>query len=136
MNDDFRIRFAFKHMALRGQFVTQLAVIFNNTVMHDGDILCRMRVRIGFIRHAVSRPTRMPDTDCPRQRIFRDFSLQINNFTLCPAPFDPAVNQRCDTGGIISAIFQPFQPVNQKRCHLSVGNNTDNTAHNVFNPLF
>ena len=45
------------------QLGTQLGVVFDNAVMHDGDTQGAVRMRVVFCRCSVRRPARMADAD-------------------------------------------------------------------------
>jgi hypothetical protein len=54
---------------------------------------------------------------------------QIVELALGPAANEMAVVDRADAGGIISAIFEPLEPVEQPPRDLGLPDDTDNSAH-------
>src|ERR1700722_4713294 len=63
MRDGFGVGFRLEAMLLFLQLLTQLAVIFDDAVMHDGDLAGYVRMRVVLGRAPMRRPTRMTDAD-------------------------------------------------------------------------
>jgi hypothetical protein len=53
----------------------------------------------------------MADADHARQWIIIQDKLKIAQFTGSPAAIQLAIVKRCDTGGIIAAIFETFESI-------------------------
>ena len=65
MSDDFRIRFRLEVVPFLEEFFLQFHVVFNDTVVNDGEVplFIRMRMSIDIRRAAVCRPAGMTDAD-------------------------------------------------------------------------
>jgi hypothetical protein len=63
--------------ALLLQFLAQLAKILDDAIVHDGEALGCMGVRIAFGRTAVSGPAGVPDPDPSFQRLLGETRFQI-----------------------------------------------------------
>ena len=76
MGHDLGVGFGREVMALGDQFVPQFAEVLDDAVMHDGQALAGMRMRIVLARAAVRGPARMADADGAAQRLFRQAQLR------------------------------------------------------------
>src|SRR5690606_21851988 len=107
----------------------QLGEILDDAVMHDGDVGGKMRVRIGLVRHAMGRPARMADADGAAERLVHEATLEIDQLALCTAAGEVAVIDGGDAGGIVTAIFQPLQRIDDQRRYGRTPDNPANSAH-------
>ena len=129
MHRHFGIGFGLEFVALLDQLGAQLAEILDDAVMHECDARGRMRMGIAFGRRAMRRPARVADAGAPRQRMLRERLGKLAQFSRRAAALDMAVHQRCDACGIIAAIFQPPQRLQNDRGRVVLACNADNSAH-------
>ena len=77
----------------------------------------RMRVVLG--RPAMRRPAGMADPDRAGERLLAQAVFQILQFAFGAAARELAAFERGDAGGIIAAIFEPLQRIDQLSCDAS-----------------
>ena len=119
MGHRLRIRLGGKAHALVRQEFAQVLIVFNNAVVHNRKParFARVRVRVFIGRLAVRRPARMADAD--RTADFRaavELVVRAHNG---------------DARGVIAAVFQAFEPVEQNGRHLLQARISDNSTHNL-----
>ena len=129
MGDDLGVGLAFKDMTLGGQFGLQLGEILDDAVVDQGDAAGLVRVGVGRGRSAVGGPSGVADADRGRQRLFGQDGFQIADLALGAAAFDRAVHHGGDPGRVITAVFQPFQTVDQPGNDRSIAGDADDAAH-------
>ena len=129
MRDDFCIRVGGKFSATRHQVLFEVAVVFNNAIMHHRNLFRPVRMRVGLDRRAVGGPSCMADAHTSRQR--RGFQLvsQCIQLAFGAAALQLAAGQRGDTRTVVTAIFEPLEPVKYWTGDLLVADDTDNAAH-------
>ena len=118
-------------MALGLQIRPQLAEILDDAVMDDGDALARMRVGVALGRLAMRRPAGVADAGRALQRLDRESGLQIAQLALGAAALDAAILQRGDAGGIVAAIFETLERIDDQPRDRAVTENSDDAAHAI-----
>ena len=88
-----------------------------------------MRVRVTDGRRAVRRPARMSNADAPMQRVGGELTREIFELPLRPAADELAVIDGADTGGVVAAILEPLQAVEQPLRDVAIPNNPYDSAH-------
>ena len=78
------------------EFAPQLAEILDDAVVHDGEFLGRMRMRVVLGRAAMRRPAGVADADRSGQRLARQFLFEIPELAFGAAPRQRAVFKRGD----------------------------------------
>ena len=107
MSGGFAVGVSMKNTPQSQQFAAQIAVIFNNAVMHQSHLPNNNGVRIVGDRGAVSRPAGVSNTASPVS--FLGGGAQFVN---TPGDCNAArfrLGGKSKTGGIIAAIFQRRQ---------------------------
>src|SRR5581483_3022471 len=120
---------ALEDRALFHERVAQLAKILDDAVVHDRELVGRMRVRVIFRRRAVGRPARMADADFSVQRLLREALFEIPELPFGAAARKAAAFQRRDARGVVAAIFETLQRIDQAARDRFTPENADNTAH-------
>jgi hypothetical protein len=136
MGDDFRIRIRLETALGFLQFFLQFLIILDDAVMHDGHLICCMRVRIALRRVAMRRPARVADADGAAERLFLQLVGKVDEFAFGAAAFDLAINQRGDARAVIAAVFKALEALHQLRGRFFFTENADDTAHAIFLPSF
>ena len=131
MGNDFSISLAFKRPPARDQAVPQRFEIFDDPVVDERDFARCVGMRVARRRRAVRCPAGMRDADIARRVIGFEFSNKVRKFALRAAANELAVINRADTCRIITAIFHPFQPINQSVRDCTFANNSNNSAHKL-----
>ena len=78
------------------------------------------------------RPARVPDADVALQRLLDETLLQILELAFGAAAIESSVLDRGDACGIIAAIFEPAQGVDQIAGDRLAAQNSDDAAHGRF----
>ena len=113
MDHDFAVGFTFQRTTVIGQFLPQRTKVFDNSVMYQRDMIRCVRVSISCRGRAMRGPARMRDAHDTWCRIAGQFLHQIRQLTLGPAADQASVVYRADAGTVITAIFHPFQTIDQ-----------------------
>ena len=119
-------------MAFLLQLFLQFEIVLDNPVVHH-HILARaipVRVRVCFCWASVRSPSRMPDAVGSVDWGRRHSLFQIAQFSGRPAQLQLAV--RSDhgyTSGVVPAVFQLPQPLNNHRHNFFRTDIADNSAH-------
>ena len=135
MRHRLRIRLGGKAHALVRQEFAQVLIVFNNAVVHNRKParFARVRVRVFIGRLAVRRPARMADAD--RAADFRaavELVAEHLQPALCFGDLNPVVRaHNGDARGVIAAVFQAFEPIEQNGRHLLQARISDNSTHNL-----
>jgi hypothetical protein len=75
------------------------------------------------------RPAGVRDPGCAVERIGRKLTREIVELALGAAANQRAIVDRTDAGGIIAAIFEPLEAVEQPLRDIAVADNSNYTAH-------
>ena len=134
MGDDFGVGVAGKHRAVRDQLLLQLAEILDDAVMHDRNKVGRMRVGIGFGRLAVRGPAGMADAGRTAQRRSLQQLLEIAQLAFGAPPAELPVLDGGDARGIIAAIFEALQRVDELLGNRPFAQNANDAAHRPATP--
>ena len=93
-----------------------------------------MRVSVVFSDAAMGCPARMTD---PQQTGQIDLCCRIFHFGHTANPAHTGnfrAGMHRNAGGIVTTVFQPLEPFDQNRHHITLGNRTDNPAHLFLSP--
>ena len=134
MGDHFGVGVAGEHRAVRDQLVLQLAEILDDAVMHDRNEVGRMRVGIGFGRLAVRGPAGMADAGRAVQRRSLQQLFEIAQLAFGATPAELPVLDGGDARGIIAAIFEAFQRVDELLGDRPFAEDANDAAHRPLLP--
>src|SRR5579872_503102 len=113
MNDDFGVGLGREPDAFALELAAQFGKILDDAVVHDGDFFSGVRMRVVLGWAAMRGPTGMTDADRAGKRLAREPVLQILELALGAPPHELAVLQRGDAGGIVAAIFEALERIDQ-----------------------
>ena len=137
MGDQLGVGFGFELVTASDEHLTQLDVVFDNPVVDHGDRTGLMRMRVGFRRAAVRRPSRMAHPDMAVERVFIEQLAQIVELADRAADLEPrAAGQSRNPSRVITAILKPLQPAEQYRSRLARTDITHDSAHRRYSPPF
>src|SRR6185312_8873818 len=131
MKNNFGVGLGLEDRAFFLQRLAQLAKVFDDSVMDDGDAFGGVRMGVVFGRLAVGRPARMADSGMAFERSVLQSGFEIFELAFGTAAFEAIAFQRRDASGIITAIFETFERVHQLLGDRSTPENADNAAHAV-----
>ena len=123
-----------EHVALGGELVAQLLEILDDAVVHDGNALVHVRMRVALDRLAVRRPARVAEAGAALQGMVGEPQLQVLELALGAAAIEMAVLDGGDARRIIAAIFEPPQRVDEIAGDRLLSKNADDAAHALFPP--
>ncbi len=129
MHGDFRVGLRFEDVPLGEKLVAQLAEILDDAVVDDGDALAGMRMGVGLVRRAMRRPAGVADAGVAVQRAVVQDLAETVQLAGRAAALDMAMDQRGDAGGIVAAIFQALEGIQDDRRHVARSRDSYNAAH-------
>ena len=113
MRDGLGVGLGVEDLAEPFQLLPQLAEVLDDAVVHDRDPVGRVRMGVALGRPAVGGPAGVADADGAGDRRLAEAGLEVDELALGAAALDPAVDQGGDAGGVIAAIFQALQRLDQ-----------------------
>jgi len=128
---NFSVGLRAEGVALTDQLIPQLLKILDHPVMDDSELpaLIEVRVRVLICHKAMRCPPGVPDPDTPMRRVLLNKLRQTGDPSCTLAEFHSSGRKRCNAGGVISAIFQTAQTINQDWGCFSTANVADYPAH-------
>ncbi len=113
------------------QVVAQRLVVLDDAVVHDGDAVARdVRVGIALARHAVGRPAGVRDAELAVHRALVERVAQFLHLADGAQPAHLlATVQHGDAGGVVAAVLEALQPLDQDGDDVAVSDRTDDAAH-------
>ena len=139
MDNDFRVRFTLELEALALQLFPELRIVFNDAIVDHGKliVIAHVRVRIDVRGFPVGGPAGVPDAGVAGQGCAAlDLGIQVFDHAAGLDHVDALLPQHRDAGGVISSIFQFFQPIQQNGgCVLAAGK-TDDSTHRCILLIF
>ena len=118
-----------KRIAFGGEFLAQSPEILDDAVVDDRKPRRGVRMGVGFRRLAMRRPARVADADRSAKRRCGELRLQILKLALGAPPLQLAVLERRHAGGIVAAIFEPLQRIDDRARDRPGPENPDNSTH-------
>ena len=121
----------------RREFVLQLEIILDDAVVHDHDFAgaIAMRMRVFFGGAAVRGPARVADAVDALERALANRFFEIAELAGGAADIELAgLGYHGDAGGIVAAILQAAQAVQNQRHDFFMPDVADNSAHVKFLP--
>lgn len=129
MRDDLGVGLRLEGVAERAQFFALRFVVFDDAVMHQRHAGADVRVRVGLGHPAMGGPARMADAQGGAEL----FGLRgLRHLGHPPGATHPAhlrAVEHCNAGGIVAAVFQALESLDQDRDHIAPGDRSDNAAH-------
>src|SRR5882672_915079 len=129
MSDHLGVRVRCKTSASQLEFITQFAMIFDDAVVNDCNAINRVRMRVVFVCTAMRRPARVTDAYPANERLAGQLALEIPEFPDRAPPRKETAFKSGDTGGIVSAIFEPPQRIQNRSCGWLSTHETDDSTH-------
>ena len=111
------------------ELLAQFAVILDDAVMHHRHLLGGMRMRVILGRPAMCRPAGVTDADGAGERLLEQALFQIFQFAFGAAARELPALERGDARGVIAAIFEPLQRIDQLVRDGLAAENPDDPAH-------
>ena len=132
MDDDFRVGFTFKMVAVTNQFVPQLHIVFDDAVVYHRKttVIAQMGVCVFFRRRPVGSPTGVTDPCRPGHACpVPGFLAQIRDAPRHLAHCNLLSVHDSNACRIIAPVFQLFQAVQQERRGALRTGKSNNSTH-------
>ena len=105
VSDNFGIGFAAHREARRLELGSQLQVVLDDAVVHDGDRAGRMGVRVDLRRATMCGPAGVPDSDRTREGMLRQRLLEVAELTDGADDLDAVLCVDGQSRRIIAPVF-------------------------------
>ena len=133
VGDDFGVGLGLEHVAFVLQLLLERQVVFDDAVVHHDDVALAIAVRVGVFLGgtAVRGPARVADAEGAIDRVHADGFFEVAQLALGAADgelFVVAVDR--ESRGIVSAIFEALQAVQNDRNGAMGTDVADNSTHN------
>ncbi len=132
MSENFGIGFGLKiAVAVLDQLILQRLVIFDDAIVDEGNFAGGVEMRVGIlvVHLSVRGPARVADSVAAGGRTLGHEPRQISDATGAFAGFHLIAVNDGDPGGIVAAIFEAPQTVQENGSRFRTANVTDNSAH-------
>ena len=129
VDHDLGVGFGLECVTEFAQLLAQLLEVLDDAVVHQRDAIVRVGVGIGLGRLAVSRPAGVADADGAADRLALQKRAQVAELALGAAALDLAVDQGRHAGGIVAAILEPLESVEQQGRDRRRSDDSDDPAH-------
>ena len=131
MRDDLGVGLRAERVALGDELALDLEIVFDDAVVDNDDTAraVAMRMRVLFSRAAMRGPSRMAKAIDADERLSLNGVFEVDQFARAAPHFDRAVLHDGDAGGVIAAILELAQSLDQDRHDWLRSNVADNSAH-------
>ena len=132
VGDDLGVGFAGEAVAGAAQFPAQLFVVFDDAVVDEGDAAAgAVGMGVGSGDSAVGRPAGVGDAEIAGGAAFFRRRGQLGDLAHCFDRGDTSLRfiDQSDAGGVIAAVFEPFQPFEEDIGDIAPGDRADYAAH-------
>jgi hypothetical protein len=134
MGDDLAVGLGGKLGTLSFQLAAQLAEVLDDAVMHHGEPIGRVRMRVVLGRASVRRPAGVTDADRAGKRLTRELCFQILELAFGTPPRQRTFLQCRYASRIVTAVFEALERIDQLWRDRLVSNYSDNAAHLLLCP--
>ena len=129
---DFSVCFRREHSARGLQLKAQLAVVFDDAVVYDGNVVAGVRMGVVLTGPSVGGPTRVADAGGAGAGLTRQSITQVLQPANRTANGDDAMFvDGADAGGVVAAVLEPGEPLDQHRFRETMTGVADDAAHAV-----
>ena len=132
VHDHFRIRLGGEAMALGFERFLELAIVLDDSVQHDRKpafLTTRQRVRVLLVHGTVRRPARMTETVIRSGAVRAGGVLQELEIANGAHVLEAAVFAQRETGGVVAAVLESLEAVQQQLLRSTVTDISDDPAH-------
>jgi hypothetical protein len=133
VRDHFGIGLRRKDITLRLEVLAQSLVVLDDPVVHDGDFAAgHVRMRVDRCRGTMRCPAGVRDPSASAEMSCLGLHGEIRDargaHQTLEARYGTVPDER-ETGGVVAAIFEPADAVDQERDHVLRGGRADDAAH-------
>ena len=130
--DDLGVRLGGEHGAIGDELILQHTEVLDDAVVHHDHVTHGMRMRIGLRHAAMGGPARVTDARRSSQWLARQQARKVLELADSPTSLDTIMRERRHACGIIAAVFQPPQRLDDVVRHGLLAENADDTAHVIY----
>ena len=131
VGDDLGVGLALEGSALGGQLGLQLGEVLDDAVVDQGHPPRTLRVGVGLRGGAVSRPAGVAHARQAVEGLLAQDLLQRTDLSAGPPPADLAALHHGHAGGVIAAVFEPPQGLDQAFLDGRLADDADDAAHGL-----
>jgi len=132
VGQDFGIGLGFELVALVGQLDLQGGMVFDDTVVDQGDLPRHVGMGIDLVGRPVGRPTGVTDPAGSLEGIPVKGRFQIDYLALLLDHVLTAGGHDGQTRAVVPPIFQPFEAFEQDRGRVRGSHHSNYSAHRLF----
>ena len=139
VHNDLGIRLTMEHKALGLEHLSQLHEVFDDAVLHDGElaVVAHMRVGVCLRRCAVRCPARMAEANVAMKILtIMRFGKKVLDHAAGLGQFNRAAVEHSDAGRVITAVFELLEPFEKDRRSLLRADVSNDSTHSRFSLLF
>ena len=132
VGDRLRVGLRGEAVPLGSEALLQLAVVLDDAVEHDrdlGGVASRQRVGVLLRDTAVRRPARVPDAGGRRRAVRPGPLLQVVEDADGTHVVEAAGLEQREPGGVVAAVLQPLEPLQEKGLAFTRADVSDDSAH-------
>src|SRR5450755_3475559 len=132
MSDDFGIGLSGELVSFFDQLLFQDDVVLNNAVVHHDNApgAIAMGMSVLFRGTAVRGPASVADAVSAIDRLEPDDFLEVAQLAFSAADLQAlAIAADRNSGGVVTAIFEPFQPIQNDRHNAFLSDISDDATH-------
>ena len=129
MCDDLGVGLAGEFRPVLGQAVAEFAEVLDDAVVHHGDFVRGVRMGVALRRPAVRRPAGVADADRAAERLLAEPVLQRLELALGAAAAERTVVQCGDAGGVVAAVFEALERIDEMFGDRLGPENSNDPAH-------
>ena len=137
MGNHLGVRLGRKHLAVRDELPADLAVVLDDAIEDNRDIVViarHQRMSVILADPPMRRPARVADPGGRRGRA-PGLALEVLDLADCPYQFEVAVPQQADTRRVVASVFKALKPAQQSRRGIPPPYVSDYAAHPCPVPL-
>src|SRR5262249_20230120 len=116
---------------LGSEFRAQLGEVLDNPVVHHRDTVGRVRMRVNLVGPTMRRPAGVADADRAVQRLALEAALQVLQLALGALARQHAMLEGRHAGGVVAAIFEPLEGVDQVTGYRFGPQDSDDSTHEM-----
>ena len=135
MGDDLGVGLGLEDVTLGQELALQLDVVLDHPVVDDDDaalaVAMGMRVLVG--RASVGGPAGVTEAEGPLDGLSLDQLLEVLELPRAAADFEPSFADDGDAGGIVAAVLELAQTLDEDFSGLSGADVSDDAAHGFRN---
>lgn len=132
VGNDFGVGVRSEYVAQALELFAQHFVVFDDAVVHHGQVTGEVRMGVTLARCAVGGPAGVGNTQATHQRLTGQGLVQFADFTRATHALKLAgVGENRHTGAVIAAVFEALEAFDQDRGNVTFGNCANNSTHGV-----